>query len=96
MSIDVDVTEMAHDSRLQFFASYVLDGLIARGLVRSPRVRRILDREEQRLVAEMRAKGLCSFENEEFEAAILWVAAGAGITLDQAKLRKELGYVLGG
>lgn len=89
-TLQVNAEDLAHDSRLQFFAAYVLQGLVDRGLVYSKH-RTLVTSKEVRLVQEMMAKGLADFENDEFEAAIKWVAAGAGIVLDVPKLRDALG-----
>jgi hypothetical protein len=89
-TMQVNAEDLAHDSRLQFFAAYVLQGLVEKGLVHSKH-RTLITSKERRLVEEMMTKGLADFENDEFEAAIKWVAAGAGLELDVPKLRDALG-----
>lgn len=94
-TLQVNPEEMAHDSRLQFFAMYVLDGLRARGLIHTKTSKKsLLTSAERRLVEEMKAKGLTSFDDTEFQAAIVWCAAGAGIVLDETELMKALQYVV--
>jgi hypothetical protein len=89
-TLQVNAEDLAHDSRLQFFAAYVLQGLVEKGLVHSKH-RTLITTSERRLVQEMMTKGLANFDNDEFEAAVQWVAAGAEIVLDVPKLRDALG-----
>lgn len=90
MTLQIDPEDMHPDALLQFFAMYTLQGLLERGVV-SGKHRRLLDGPETRLVEEAISKGLMDFPNEEVEAAILYCAAGCGLTLDEHRLRSFLG-----
>ena len=91
MTIHASPEDMHPDSRLQFFATYLIDGLRKRGVVESKTHHRaLLNSEERKLVEEMRAKGLCDFGDYELEAAVLYVAAALGFELNAAKLKKEI------
>ena len=91
-TLQVNPEEVDRDSLLQFFAMYLLQGLMERGIVTGNK-RKLLTSAEQRFVEEARTKGLMQFQDEEVEAAILWCAAGCGLTLDEDRLRKFLGTV---
>lgn len=57
----------------------------------TPRRPRLLTADERRLVEEATAKGLMGFEDIEFQAAIVYVAAGLFIELDAQKFMQKLG-----
>lgn len=56
----------------------------------TPRPKRLLTREEERLVEEAMSKGLMVFENQEFEAAIVYVSAAFFIELDRKRFMEAL------
>jgi hypothetical protein len=89
MPNDIAPEELSEESRLMFFASYTLERLRLRGLVKTPRGP-LLTPKEFVFTQDMIRKNLCTFEDADLEAALLYCAAGAGIDATQAEILKAV------
>jgi hypothetical protein len=66
-------TELAKDSGILLFATWLLD-VLRPDIVECPKA--LLDKEERGVVSDLFQKGLMDFPNNEVNAAILYVMAG--------------------
>lgn len=94
-TLQLNPEELERDALLQFYATHTVEKMLASGIAQymrsaPSRPRQLLDGAERRLVEEATAKGLMSFEDAEFAAAIKWVAAGLHIEVNVPKFLEKL------
>lgn len=80
MNATVEPEDLTEESRLLFFASYTLERLRQNGhLEDAKNTQPFLTRKEYAFVRDMIQRNLCTFEDLELEAAIVYTAEAAGL-----------------
>lgn len=89
-----DPQDLSEESRLLFFATYTLERMRQRGLIETSKNAPLLTPKEYKFVQDMIQANLCTFEDVDVQAALLYCATAGGVKESEAEIMKGLRTML--